>query len=189
MPANPPSAETSGPATPSETGGRLFRQRLFNWAASASALYLALLIALWAFLPWGGVEFGSANQPVALSFYTPYLAVTWWSNYGLYKIAGPSGMGILDKRFDVVLLRGERRRHEPDPKRVWRSTLEINLILPAIPCVILALRWASVTADRLERQRRAKRSHLCPACSYDLRGSPGPTCPECGAARTSSSAG
>jgi hypothetical protein len=36
---------------------------------------------------------------------------------------------------------------------------------------------------RMARAATPKATHVCPACGYDLRGTPGPKCPECGAER------
>jgi hypothetical protein len=51
----------------------------------------------------------------------------------------------------------------------------VALVTGALPLA----RWASRRRERLIRERRQSRG-LCPACGYDLRGSPG-QCPECGA--------
>jgi hypothetical protein len=41
-----------------------------------------------------------------------------------------------------------------------------------------------VFAPTLIRRIRRRRAGACPACGYDLIGTPGPVCPECGAGRT-----
>jgi hypothetical protein len=54
-----------------------------------------------------------------------------------------------------------------------------NLTLPLWP-VALGL---SGVAGWLWRRRLSRPEHLCRECRYDLRGSVGPACPECGADR------
>ena len=45
--------------------------------------------------------------------------------------------------------------------------------------MIAAGDWVAVERPR-EALRRRRRLGLCPRCGYDLRGSPGRICPECG---------
>ena len=62
-------------------------------------------------------------------------------------------------------------------RRVWIifSPYWLPVLLSAIlPCVVFV---------QMLRQRRRKRTGLCPCCGYDLRASPG-RCPECGNTKT-----
>jgi hypothetical protein len=56
--------------------------------------------------------------------------------------------------------------------------------VPVWPLVILLayLPWVPLIL-RLMRRWQSARLGLCAACGYDLRGTPGRACPECGAAR------
>lgn len=47
----------------------------------------------------------------------------------------------------------------------------------AVPLVAIVV---TVAGHVLERQRVRRSSGYCSGCGYDLRGSPGPRCPECG---------
>jgi hypothetical protein len=72
--------------------------------------------------------------------------------------------------------------HVPAPLLAARVTVPYWLIVGTttlLPALWLALSARGVwTARRLNRRRR---SGLCTACGYDLRGTPGaPRCPECG---------
>ena len=66
----------------------------------------------------------------------------------------------------VALLRGERHAWLAVPH--WLFVLPL-LILPAV--------YGGTAGRRIYRARAG----MCVTCGYDLRGSPGPRCPECGA--------
>jgi hypothetical protein len=73
----------------------------------------------------------------------------------------------------------------PTPVTAARVTVPYRLIAATtalLPALWLAMSARGVwTARRLNRRRR---SGLCTACGYDLRGTPGaPRCPECGCNR------
>ena len=58
---------------------------------------------------------------------------------------------------------------------IWPGFAINTIFYAAIVWLLFAFPFA------LRRRRRIKRG-LCPACAYDLRGSPATTCPECGKA-------
>jgi hypothetical protein len=68
--------------------------------------------------------------------------------------------------------------------RVWAGALPIAAIWPGFALdtafygTIVFLLWS---APGVIRRRARKRRGRCPACGYDLRGSAGSPCPECGA--------
>jgi hypothetical protein len=86
---------------------------------------------------------------------------------------------------------------EPSIGGLWRFHHEVRTIFSgtaAAPVRTLVFPYwvplvlAAVVPAWWWRSRRKRRAAgLCPFCGYDLRGSPGPTCPECGAAITKSS--
>jgi hypothetical protein len=62
---------------------------------------------------------------------------------------------------------------------VFKWTL--GLAVPHWLVVLITGAWPVVRFGRALRMRNRLRQGYCPACGYDLRGTPGNTCPECGA--------
>jgi len=68
-------------------------------------------------------------------------------------------------------------------KQMFGHTLPTHPILPGFvtnTVFYAAILWLPFGAFALRRRRRIERG-LCPKCAYDLRGSTGGACPECGA--------
>jgi hypothetical protein len=61
------------------------------------------------------------------------------------------------------------------------------LIVPQIVAASIALGWTFYLRRSLIDLYRENSAWLCRTCFYDLRGLPGPVCPECGASRQVSS--
>lgn len=60
----------------------------------------------------------------------------------------------------------------------WAIPILYPLALCLAPPIFHARAW--------RRRSRLARAGHCPACAYDLRGAPGPACPECGSYRSAS---
>ena len=82
-----------------------------------------------------------------------------WRRYGIHWRAGPLDMPPATK--DRVLT-----------FQLWHVSVPLAL-----------LTWWSGHRWRAGRRALAISEVRCPACGYDLRGTPGSQCPECGAAR------
>jgi hypothetical protein len=66
-----------------------------------------------------------------------------------------------------------------DPTKGWTyswTTVAFPLWLPTLVFGV----WPGVWLVFWVRRRRWRRAGCCRECGYDLRGSPGPRCPECG---------
>src|SRR4051812_34611017 len=77
-----------------------------------------------------------------------------------------AGFEVFSRDYDITTYR----------ERFWSVTL------PMWALILLALGLPARTAAQLWQARRARRrlaTDMCPACGYDLRGSPD-RCPECG---------
>jgi hypothetical protein len=56
----------------------------------------------------------------------------------------------------------------------------IGQVFLGVPLLIYALRWTPMLLPSYRRRLRRERAGQCLACGYDLRGSTGGMCPECG---------
>jgi hypothetical protein len=68
---------------------------------------------------------------------------------------------------------------QPKPYAYRLTRIPFYAIITPLAALPLIVGVARLTAN-LRRHRRRRRGR-CPACGYDLRGAPGPRCPECGA--------
>jgi hypothetical protein len=92
--------------------------------------------------------------------------------------------GSTSAQFDVINSLSFGILQNPLHWQWWPRTLKspppINAFGIFVPLWPFGLA-AALTAILLYRRRRALPEHHCLSCGYDLHGSPGPRCPECGA--------
>jgi hypothetical protein len=158
---------------------------LFNLAAAVSLLGCAGLGALW-------LSRGATDQP-----YSALIGPDWVA----------AAMAI-DGQMAIICYQPEQQpeEHALETGLFWLALLSTrkrfglllrgDLLVLCVPtwfawlCAMLlpSLRLLSFAHTYCQGLRRAKRG-LCPGCGYDLRGSPGSSCPECGAARSGERAG
>jgi hypothetical protein len=110
---------------------------------------------------------GRANRPVVA--HHPTKAKTWW--YG-------STATDLPQRFGFYY---DRKKYFDSPQLINHGrTLAAPLWLPLILCGLWPAWWYARRRRELRRDRRTA-GGLCAVCGYDLRGTSGSYCPECGA--------
>jgi hypothetical protein len=160
------------------------KRRLFNIAALVSLVIGLALSALWARshqrshvagCGWG-VVFGGSSTAGRLG-----IAVQWrdppdWERRGVWISSPVTDPDLATLR--AIAPRGFAAWHRFDPvpggtqeqyEVVIPHALAVALLL-LVPAAWLGVRW----------RRDGGRSDRCPACGYDLRGSEGAACPECG---------
>ncbi len=104
-----------------------------------------------------------------------YASARVWVKTGRFADGGRfDDAGIARSVFDPVFFSGQYRHvyiREADITQLEIPHL-VPLLLAAMPLALKLARWLAA--------QRKRQAGLCPKCRYDLRGSPGPACPECG---------
>jgi hypothetical protein len=154
---------------------RRVSRRLFNFLAAGSLLLTLDVLVLWPLshkqVSWvlEGIRYEprDAYWRVDLFGYEGELFLGWAVRAD--ERSGPAW----SKSFAGL---GLSKGREPWYLVQWVVTVPFPWLLAvaSIPCVL----W-------LVMRLRRHPSGFCRRCDYDLRGSPGPTCPECGAAQAS----
>jgi hypothetical protein len=156
------------------------KERLFNAAAMVSGALLVLLSALWLL---------SYFRTDALNLPVPSGTVGLWSSGGCMSL----GLSIISpgEHFPVLWFTGTPEKglnlwefhwhHRNGPVGSGRTQRRLILLFPGW---VLAAVFAPLPALWLWSRRRRGDGEPCPACGYDLRGTPSGPCPECGAERS-----
>jgi hypothetical protein len=172
-----------------------FARVLLHLAALTSTLLCVAVCAMWARSYWSLDHFG-VSERVSPSGAAQRAWVIWSGRGALGLLVAhytdtPAPGGQLDFAFEPSNLAGwtlptdtPMKRlgfgynHVDDPRQGYREAYLPHwlaaLLLAAFPAVWLR--------HELRRRRRLAHPHLCAACGYDLRASPG-RCPECGSTR------
>ena len=141
------------------------------------------------YVPWDFGRDATSEYTARLITLDEMGLAAWWRSYrqrGGYSLSSweltvwthqiaASSQGRSQREQSAYLAWNSRVTARPGPDWIgW------ELLLPhALPLTLL-LTWPMFAAWRARRGRHRYRAGYCPVCDYDLRGSAGFACPECG---------
>jgi hypothetical protein len=156
------------------------KRRLFNAGALVSLVLLLAMIGLWA----RGYHhpdlwlLRAGNRPWCLQSSQGEISLIWFDSGFLHGSDEPfsprtgwfgvGGWDILD-----------RQDRTPPVVTYARYYVKDGFLVALLGGMAVACAWLA------HRHRLRESTGKCPACGYDLRGTPTKTCPECGAASAS----